>query len=266
MRPGVSTGSRTGARGKRGGRRGASGPVLAAADFSEAADEAVRQGHSLAAALGAPFIVCHVLPEVFNVRVLFPQDADLDVPAQEQLEARAREAIKGRVAQIVGRSRGEEIAIGLGSPHAGILEAADRLRAGVIVLGPGATAQRVARAAVCPTLVARPSPAGGGGPRSHGFLGSILPAVHLAADEAKRRGVRFRVVYRLRVRETAYSGSAGIPEVTVALPLPQSVIDQLDLWARARLAVALRSINTVSEPVVLRHRRPPASSRPRPGS
>ena len=56
------------------------GPVLAATDLSESADEALRQADALARAAGVPLHVCHVLPELLSLDPFFPQlklrDAD----------------------------------------------------------------------------------------------------------------------------------------------------------------------------------------------
>jgi nucleotide-binding universal stress UspA family protein len=43
------------------------GPVFVGTDLSPAAGEALRQSARLAADLGGPLIVCHVLPELLRV-------------------------------------------------------------------------------------------------------------------------------------------------------------------------------------------------------
>jgi hypothetical protein len=48
-------------------------PVLAGSDLSAGADEALRQGARLATAVNAPFKVCHVLPELLWIALLFPR-------------------------------------------------------------------------------------------------------------------------------------------------------------------------------------------------
>ena len=47
------------------------GPVLVGTDFSPASDEALRQGNDVANDLGTSVIVCHVVPDVDTVNVLF---------------------------------------------------------------------------------------------------------------------------------------------------------------------------------------------------
>ena len=227
------------------------GPVLAATDLSERADAALRQAHSIAADIGAPFIVCHVLPEAFSVRVLFPQDAGVDTSFQTELQQKARVAVRQRVDAVIGGTAAAAIEIEAGTAHAGILTIAERVGAGLIVVGPGAAALRVARSAAGPVLIARPSPLGGGVLGATDFSDPSLPAVHMAADEATRRGVRLRVVHCLDTGESAYLGGASLPGMIPAWPLSQSQIDQIEAGARERLAGALAVLNTVSEPVVL---------------
>lgn len=234
------------------------GPVLAATDLSEAADAPLRQGHAIASGIGAPFVVCHVLPEAFNVRVLFPQDAGIDTSFQTELEHRAREAVHKQLDATLGaRGRSAPIEIETGTAHAGILTIAERIGAGVIVVGPGGTAHRVARATLTPVLVARPSPMGGSVLGATDFSDPSLPALKMAAEEAARRGVRFRAVHCLHFHDTVPVGGAGLPGTLVPWPVPSSLIDRLESASRERLAEAVAGIDRAAEVVVLL--RPPAS-------
>ena len=139
------------------------GPVLCATDLSKSADAALRQAYAIGTQIGAPISVCHVLPEAFNVRVLFPQEAGIDTSFQTELTHKATTSVRARLHAVIGaESSSIPIEIETGTPHAGVLNVAERLGAGVIVIGPGGTALRVARSASMPVLVARPSPTGGG--------------------------------------------------------------------------------------------------------
>lgn len=231
------------------------GPVLVATDLSDAADIALREAHTIASELGAPLIVCHVLPETFRVRMLFPQEAGVDNAAQEQLEHKARVAVHHHVRTLLGGAAPPiPVEIETGTPHAGILGVADRLAAGVIVVGPGGTALRVARSATGPVLIARRSATAGGILGATDFSDPSLPAVHLAADEARRRGVRLRIIHCLDLGDTAYTTTAGLPGMIAAAPLPQSVVEQLESRARERLAEALTGLNVVAEGMVMMRR------------
>jgi len=232
---------------------GLRGPVLVATDLSEPADAALRQGRAIAAEIGTPFVVCHVLPEAFRVRMLFPQEAGIDASFQSELEQKAMVAVRQRVDAVVGgQSPPSPIEIESGSAHAGILTVAERVGAGLVVVGLGVTAHRIARSADGPVLIARPSPTGGGVLGATDLSDPSLPAVRMAADEAKRRGVRFRVVHCLDFNETGYLAGAGMPGMMIAAPMPQSMIDHVEQAARGRLTAALAAMNIVSEAAVLR--------------
>ena len=227
---------------------GLQGPVLAATDLSEAADEAIRQGHEIARQLDAPFVVGHVLPEAFRVRVLFPHSAGFDDETQRAIGDHARDALRARIEAVAGVA--PQIEIDSGSAHAGILAIAERIGAGVIVLGPGTTARHVARAADVPVLIARPSPAGSVLGATD-FSDPAIPAVRMAADEASRRGVRLRLMHAIDVDITGTMGGAGLPGYIAPVPLPADVLEQLDAHATTRLAEAAAAIETTAETVVV---------------
>ncbi len=102
------------------------GPVLVATDLSEGADEAVRQADALARHTGGPLHVCHVLPEILRVRMLFPQLYQQDASDVQALERRVTDVVTARVQDLTRRSAGDyAVEVDAGSPHAGILQAAD---------------------------------------------------------------------------------------------------------------------------------------------
>jgi nucleotide-binding universal stress UspA family protein len=175
------------------------GPVLVATDLEVAADEALRQADALARGVGASLHVCYVLPEVLRVRMLFPQLHHEDSAELLQLERQAAAYVAQRVGAITGRSAAQyAVAIDTGSPHAGILRQAERVGAGLIVVGAGGSAAYVARGASCPVLVARPSPAG----KVLGatdFSDPSLPALAAASAEARRRAVPLVLIHALHL-------------------------------------------------------------------
>jgi nucleotide-binding universal stress UspA family protein len=172
------------------------GPVLAATDLGESADEALRQADALARAAQVPLHVCHVLPEVLGLDPLFPQLNLRDALDAPELEREAGEAVQERVETLTGRT-GDDFAVELatGSAHAGIVETADRIGAGLVVVGAhgtrrkhalGGTAERVVRHAHCHVLVARPA----AGPAVLAATDASPPAqaaLAVAAAEAARR-------------------------------------------------------------------------------
>jgi nucleotide-binding universal stress UspA family protein len=163
------------------------GPVPVATDLTPASDEALRQADAVARALGGPLHVCHVIPDLLTVRMLFPQAQRRDDAVVRELELYAGDLVQAAIAKLTGRSLGEiRVGIESGSPHSGILRRAQTVGAGVIVVGPGSLAERVVRHADCPVLVARASPRGAV-LAATGFSDGALPALAAGAAEAARR-------------------------------------------------------------------------------
>lgn len=237
---------------------GLRGPIVTATDLSDGSDGALQQASAIAADLGVRLVVCHVLPETFNARVLFPHRAGADLAVHTAVERKAQGATRARIDTVLGGMQTDvDVAIEWGSAHAGILERADRIDAGLIVVGPGATAARVSRAARCPVLVARPSPTGGGVLGATDFSDPALPAVHMAADEAARRNVSLRLVHCLDVEYPAHGGilvAPGMPEALAIPALTEEAVQALESAARDRLANARARTGRAGECVVLRGR------------
>lgn len=215
------------------------GPVLVGTDLSAASSEALLQGRALARDLRTPLAVCHVIPEAYRVRVLFPHTAGIDDKTQQALWRTAEAATRMQLRAVLGSELDEtQLLFDTGSAHAGILKLADRAGAGLIVLGPGATAQHVTRSAGQPVLVARPSPASGAVLGATDFSDPAVPAVRMAASEAQRRGAALRLIHCLDLDATAYLAAAGASGMMAAVPFPDSAIRQLETDAREHLLAA----------------------------
>jgi nucleotide-binding universal stress UspA family protein len=228
------------------------GPILVGVDFSAASDQALRQGIDLADGLGANLIVCHVVPELDTVNILFPQLADRNAEHRQTLIDKAFAAVERQIATRLGNAPSNVRAIvGSGTPHAGLLAQADATSAGLIVLGPGLTADRVVRHATVPVLIARHSPRGivvG----ATDFSDPSLPALEAAASEARRRGSPFRLLHVVDVGILALAGAAGggLPFLrgTPSTSLP--AIDDLLTGAQSRLQEALTRFAVNGEAIV----------------
>ena len=216
------------------------GPVLVGTDFSAGSDEALRQGNDFANSLGTSLVLCHVVPELDTIDVLFPQLAAGNAERRQILTNKAMAAVEQQVATSLSEAASVSAVVDSGTPHAGLLTRADTARAGLIVLGPGRTAERVVRHATVPTLIARQSP--------HGvvigatdFSDPSLPALDTAAAEAVRRGASLHLLHVVDVGIVAVEGPAtvglpflhGIPGVSV------EAIDDLRTAAQSRLREAL---------------------------
>ena len=227
------------------------GPVFVGTDFSEAADEALRQGHDLARDLGTSLVVCHVVPELESVNILFPQLAARDAEHRQMLAEKALAAVERQVtATLDDGAANVRAVVEVGTPHAGLLAQADAAGAGLIALGPGRTAERVVRHATVPSLIARQSRRGIVIAATD-FSDPSLPALHAAASEARRRGSRLQLLHVVDLGTLAIAGAAGggLPFLpgTPGIPLP--AIDDLRGAARDQLREELTRLGIDGEAV-----------------
>jgi nucleotide-binding universal stress UspA family protein len=183
------------------------GRILAAIDLDKGSDETLRQADALARSYNVKLSVCHVLPEIFAVRPLFPQLHLDDAMNLYDLEAKVRDALLKRIRTVTARVPPQvEIEIESGTVHAGILRAAENIGAGAVVVGGkldhrglhilGSAAEHVVRYAHCPVLVARPSPAGKILVATD-FSDSSLPAVEAGAAEARHRKADLTIIHAI---------------------------------------------------------------------
>ena len=68
------------------------GVIFAATDFSEPADEALRQAHQRASQAGAHLVVCHIVPAPVRVNILLPQRNVEALGSTSELEGQALQA------------------------------------------------------------------------------------------------------------------------------------------------------------------------------
>ena len=228
------------------------GPILVGVDFSAASDQALRQGIDLANGLGTNLIVCHVVPGLDTVNILFPQFADRNAEHRQTLIDKALAAVERQIATRLGDAPSNVRAvIGSGTPHAGLLAQADATSAGLIVLGPGRTADRVVRHATVPVLIGRHSSRGivvG----ATDFSDPSLPALEVAASEARRRGSQLQLLHVVDVGVFALAGTAGggLPFLPAAPSTLLPPIDDLVSAAEGRLRDALTRFAIDGEAIV----------------
>jgi nucleotide-binding universal stress UspA family protein len=183
------------------------GPILAAMDLDNGSDDLLRQADALARSCNVKLSVCHVLPEIFAVRPLFPQLHLDDALKSSKLETAVRDALLERIRTVTTRQSPQPgIEIEQGTVHAGILRAAEHIGAGAVVVGGkvdhrglhilGNAAEHVVRYAHCPVLVARPSPAGKVLAATD-FSDPALPAVEAGAAEARRRKADLTIIHAI---------------------------------------------------------------------
>ncbi len=202
-------------------------PILAAVALDGGSDNVLNQADAFARFYKVDLHICHVLPELYAVRPLFPQLHLDDALNQAELEASVRTALLKRVQKI---RRGDphriDVIIEQGTAHAGILRAAERIGAGLIVVGGrarpetlvvlGGTAEHVARYAHCAVLVARPSPVGKVLAATD-FSDPALPAIEAAASEARRRKTDLAIIHVMEPLSLVLSSGDGM--IMDALPI-----------------------------------------------
>jgi nucleotide-binding universal stress UspA family protein len=198
--------------------------IVVATDFSPNSDLAVIDASERARATGARLVVCHVLPDLMQVRPLFPQLRLEDAMSVPDLQNRVADAAASRVSELTGRQDDFDVAIEVGAAENGILDHAERLGAGTIVLGAhgkagaggfhlGSVAKRVVRHARCDVLVVRPSPRGAVLAGTD-FSGLAKSAVDRAVREAEHAGTELLLVYCLDFIPP------GLALPTVDVPMP----------------------------------------------
>jgi nucleotide-binding universal stress UspA family protein len=218
------------------------GPILAAMDLDKGSDELLRQADALARSYKVKLSVCHVLPEIFAVRPLYPQLHLDDALKLSDLEARVRDALLGRIRTVTAREPPQiEIEIEQGTVHAGILRAAENIGAGAVVVGGkvdhsglhilGSAADHVVRYANCPVLVARHSPAGKILAATD-FSDPALPAIEAGAAEAKHRKADLAIIHALDLFQMA--NPSHVDFYTYSM-LPMDLGDQMRKIGQQRL-------------------------------
>jgi nucleotide-binding universal stress UspA family protein len=176
------------------------GPVLVGTDLTEAAEDALRAGAELARALDTRLIVCHVVPELLPDGSLFDEFRTANLRAQDSILATSRLAVQEQLDFVLSEAHADRVDVVLeaGTPHVGLLRQAHEIRAGVVVLWPGPTVTDVVRHAATAVLVVRRSPRGPVVGASD-FSDPSLPALRVAAEEARRRGAPLHLLHALDI-------------------------------------------------------------------
>jgi nucleotide-binding universal stress UspA family protein len=224
--------------------------VVVATDFSEAADEAVRQADERARAAGATLTVFHVIPNPLRTDPLFPQFRQEMADDSPTLQRDVIEQVNVRVTALTGRQPGEfEVLVEDGPPHAVIVRRAEERGADLVVVGAhgatglsrillGSVAERVVRHAHCPVLVARRSPKSRRVLVATDFSDPSLPAVAAAGEEARRAGAQLTIFHSI---DLGLSLTEGMPEPLTSAPFGFStgVREELRDAVDGKLASAL---------------------------
>jgi nucleotide-binding universal stress UspA family protein len=219
-------------------------PVLIATDLTEASDVALVRGHAHAQAIGAPFVVCHVVADVLRHHPLFPQRNEADVLKAAEVVRRAAELVTehvGRVLRVGADAYTVEIETGNAEDE--IVRVAEEQKASMVVIGGkpregvekvlGHVAERVVRYAHVPVLVARPGHHTRKILVATDFSDGSKPALELAKS-IMATGVEGTLLHVMQRPSTFLVDVAG-PFGSPWMPVPKSAIDELESLGKKTL-------------------------------
>jgi nucleotide-binding universal stress UspA family protein len=232
------------------------GPVLVGTDLSQAAERALRAGALLARALDSRLIVCHVIPELLPDGSLFDEFRSSNLQAHDSIVANARLAVQAQLDSVLTdpNDAAVDVVLESGTPHSGLLRQAEHTRAGVVVTGPGSAAIEVVRHAEPAVLVARDSPRG---PvvGATDFSDPSLPALHVAASEARRRSAPLHLLHAFDVGlftlGASHAPAAALPYLAGSSPIALEGLDALRAAAHDRLTYTLHETGVTGEVAVV---------------
>ncbi len=231
--------------------------VLVATDLSESANEAIRQAHEWAGSANT-FATCHVVPNLQPIVPLFPQSTEHTIVDVAAFPARAEAAVRARVGEVTGRGQDDfEVFVDQGVDYAEIARRATAWKADLVVVGShghtglwrlllGSVAERVARVAPCPVLVARPSPADGPVVAATDLSDPSLPAIAEGHAQATRRRVPLVAIHVVDLIPSLAS-IAGVPFGIVPGTVSAAVLEEVRKVATTTLSEALERAHSEGE-------------------
>ncbi|HEV2092558.1 MAG TPA: universal stress protein [Rubrobacter sp.] len=151
----------------RNGQQGLAGPIVLAMDGSEESKLAATAAAEISAATGSPVHVIYVMPTESRLYGHHSYSEDVKKSLTEEARAQARRFLDGRAEGV--RSAGGAVAqtyLGTGSPDEEIVELAEEIDAGMVVVGSrglggvrralmASVSGSVVRHAHCPVLIVR---------------------------------------------------------------------------------------------------------------
>ncbi|MDB4935245.1 MAG: Universal stress protein family [Labilithrix sp.] len=222
--------------------------VLIATDLTADAEPALVRGRAHADAIGAAWVVCHVIPDVLRHHPLVPTRDENDVALASDVEKKAADLVTEQVQRVLGASPDEYRAIiEIGTPEDEIVRIAEAERASLVVIGAkprhaaerilGHVAERVVRYVHTSVLVARPGIPTGKIVVATDFTEASLPAVRFGGTLIAKAGVDGTL---LHVMQLPSATGTALGSVSAALgsswiPPSKETIAQLEALGRATL-------------------------------
>jgi len=227
------------------------GPIFTAVRLDNTATEVLRRAVDIARHYKVKLYVCHVLPDLMSVRPLFPQLQLENAFRTAEFESEARSALAARTGAFISPdSDACELLIKFGTEHSAIIDAAEQVGAGLIVLGHGSQehklsgiSERVVRYAHCPVLIARPSRKGCILAATD-FSDPAMPAIDAAASEAIRKGQELHLIHAFdTIKFFPYSGSS---DALMPAVKPEEFVVRMEEILKERLDALVRRVSAKS--------------------
>jgi len=221
-------------------------PVLIATDLTPNAEPALVRGRAHAEAVGVPYLVVHVVPDVLRHHPLSPTPAARDASPMLEVSKKAADLVTEQVRRVLGASPGEfRVRIEIGDAEDEIVRVAEEEHASLIVVGAreregservlGHIAERVVRYAHATVLVAR-----SGSPTSKvvvatDFTEGSNPALRYASMLVDKAGVEVTLVHAAQQPQstalTTLFSTLGSPWT----PPAAAAVEQLEALGREML-------------------------------
>lgn len=225
------------------------GPILVATDFSDAAEDAVREAAVRAKRRNVKLVALHVMPSAALLHPALPELSKEAVEAELGAQREARVRLARTIRDLTNLPAEQvESAVDFDEPYAGILRKAETIGAQLVVLGNrghsglirlllGSVAERVVRSAHCPVLVVR----------THQPTGEMLIATDLSdpgmtavargANEAKKLGLHATVIHCVDIPGTLLASLSSLGPVP---PVPDAeTLEELQATASELLKAQL---------------------------
>ncbi len=209
-------------------------PIIVAIDFSASAREALHQGAARAQARGARLVLLHVAHRPVPLMPALAQLPGYHIADEETLRTELMDRLAALVREEslqLGAERVQIVVDFSSSTYAGIVAKAEELAAQLVVVGHrgdvaltrlllGSVAQRVARSAPCPVLVARSTAASERLLVTTDFSEAAQRGVDHAATEARACGFEVILHHNLELPSPLWSGLAPLG------PIPPQMDEQ----------------------------------------
>jgi nucleotide-binding universal stress UspA family protein len=223
-------------------------PVLIATDLTPAAEPALLRGRAHADAIGALWVVCHVIPDVLRHHPLAPARDENDLALAGDVTKKAADLVTEQVRRVLGASPDDyRTVIETGTAEDEIVRIAEAEKACLVVIGAkarhaaervlGHVAERVVRYVHTSVLVARPGVVSGKILVATDFTEASMPCVRFGAMLVAKAGVEGTL---LHVMQLPSATSTALGSVAAALGSPwmppsTATVAQLEALGRATL-------------------------------